>query len=59
MTENRKTEPTQLSEDDLDQANGGYELKNVMVTSYQTSGSAESVPTEEVAFNYSEIKRKK
>ena len=33
-----------------------YELKNVMVTSYSISGSANEVPMEEISFNYEEIK---
>jgi type VI secretion system secreted protein Hcp len=33
-----------------------YELKNVMVTSYSISGSANDVPVEEISLNYEEIK---
>ena len=33
-----------------------YELTNVMVTSYSISGDADDRPTEEVAFNFEEIK---
>lgn len=33
-----------------------YELKNVMVTSYSISGSANEVPMEEISLNYEEIK---
>ena len=33
-----------------------YELKNVLVSSYQISGDADDRPTEEVAFNFEEIK---
>ena len=32
-------ESQEISEDELDQAAGGYELKNVMISSYQVSGS--------------------
>ncbi len=33
-----------------------YELKNVMVTSYSISGSADGVPTEQLSLNFEEIK---
>ena len=33
-----------------------YELKNVMVTSYSISGSANEVPMEQISLNYEEIK---
>lgn len=33
-----------------------YELKNVMITSYSMSGDADDRPTEEISFNYAEIK---
>lgn len=44
MTKKIQETPEVLDEGALDQAAGGfrYELKNVMVTSYQTSGSAMS-----------------
>ena len=31
--------PENLTDDDLDGAAGGYELKNVLITSYQTGGA--------------------
>jgi len=33
-----------------------YELTNVMITSYSMSGDADDRPTEEVSFNFAEIK---
>lgn len=33
-----------------------YTLKNVVITSYSTSGDADSVPTETLSLNYEEIK---
>ena len=33
-----------------------YELKNVMVTSYSISGSADEVPIEQISLNFEEIK---
>lgn len=33
-----------------------YELRNVLVTSYQVGGSADAVPIEELALNFEEIK---
>ena len=33
-----------------------YELKNVMITSYSMSGSADDVPMEELSLNFEEIK---
>ncbi|MEM9045017.1 MAG: hypothetical protein AAGC81_09985 [Pseudomonadota bacterium] len=57
MTKMRETPPQDLSEDQLDEAAGGYSLKKVQVTSYQTSSSAaDDQPTEEVAFYYNKIK---
>lgn len=50
----------ELIEDEktLDEASGGYELKNVLVSSYQVGGAgqSENVPTEEISLNFEEIK---
>ncbi|MEM7238499.1 MAG: hypothetical protein AAF501_11835 [Pseudomonadota bacterium] len=40
----KSKDPTRLDDADLDQAAGGYQLKKVFVTSYQTSGSVADAP---------------
>ena len=57
MTKNLKAEV--LTDDALEAAAGGtyykYELKNVFVKSWSTSGDADDRPTEEVSLNFTKI----
>lgn len=56
MTKEKST--TELNETELDQVAGGlsYKLQGVAITSFQTSGSADSRATEDFSLNYEEIK---
>lgn len=57
MTKNLKAEV--LTDDDLEAVAGGtylkYELKNVFVKSWSTSGDADDRPTEEVSLGYTKV----
>ena len=49
--------PTELNDDDLNEAAGGlnYKLDRAFIKSWSTSGAADDRPTEEVAFYYNKI----
>ena len=47
-----------LSDEDLDAVAGGlkYQMDNVFIKSWSTSGDADDRPTEEVAFHHAKIR---
>jgi hypothetical protein len=55
----KEASPTELTDSELDTAAGGLNPKmtDVMISSYNTSGSTESPPADQISIGYTVIKQ--
>jgi len=51
----------ELSEAELEDVAGGYELQNTLISSYSVSGAGDdgAIPTEQISLNYAKIPRRR